>query len=135
MSVKPDKKEAYIKFLKTNKSNDNFPFKQLTQYINDVNLNVNDMAEVEDINEIDLLNNIRNRYLKNQIFTFVGATIIVINPFQKIEGTFGETVIDEYVEVSAYISFTFTSIVLQKNCKYQRKKRSSHLQLCYDLNQ
>jgi len=77
-----------------------YNFNLLTQYLNDPSINVTDMAEVEDINEIDLLNNIRNRYFKNEIFTAVGTTLIVINPFQKLKGVFGEEVLNDYLEAS-----------------------------------
>ncbi len=69
------------------------------------------MAEVEDINEIDLLNNIRNRYFQNKIFTSVGSTLIVINPFQKIQGSFGEEVLDEYIEVNYRSCILFTIMI------------------------
>jgi myosin heavy subunit len=58
------------------------------------------MAEVEDINEIDLLNNIRNRYIRKQIFTNVGTTLIVINPFEHIEGIFGNSIIEDFLKIS-----------------------------------
>lgn len=69
------------------------------QFINDLNLNVNDMAAVEDINEVDLLNNLKNRFFQKNIFTNVGPTLIVMNPYQKIEGIIGEEVIDNFMKV------------------------------------
>jgi len=61
------------------------------------------MAEVEDINEIDLLNNIRNRYFRNEIYTAVGNTLIVTNPMQSISGVLGEDVLNDYIEVFCLI--------------------------------
>ena len=48
------------------------------------------MAEVSPINTCDLLNNIHNRYDKDVIFTNVGETLIVVNPYQMIPGLYAE---------------------------------------------
>ena len=69
-------------------------------YINDVDIHVNDMATVEDINEVDLLNNLKNRFLQKQIFTNVGPTLIIMNPYQIIDGAFGEKIINDFLKVN-----------------------------------
>lgn len=48
------------------------------------------MAEVSPINTKDLLCNIRNRYIKDLIFTNVGETLIIVNPYRIIEGLYTE---------------------------------------------
>ena len=70
------------------------------QFINDPKLNAHDMAAVEDINEVDLLNNLKNRFFEKQIFTNVGSTLIVMNPYEAIPGVFGEDKIDGWIKVS-----------------------------------
>lgn len=74
-------------------------YERTMQYINDTRINVNDMAAVEDINEVDLLNNLKNRFIKKNIFTNVGPTLIIINPYQKIEGVFSEEIIEKWINV------------------------------------
>lgn len=48
------------------------------------------MAEVSPINTKDLLTNIKNRYEKDLIFTNVGETLIITNPYQIIPGLYTE---------------------------------------------
>lgn len=42
------------------------------------------MVNMEIINDIELLMNLRVRYSKNLIFTYVGPTLLVVNPFQAL---------------------------------------------------
>ena len=53
-------------------------------------INVSDMAAVSPINTKDLLTNIKNRYNENEIFTNVGETLIITNPYQIIPGLYTE---------------------------------------------
>ncbi len=78
-------------------------------FINDVGICVNDMAAVEDINEVDLLNNLKNRFLQKLLFTNVGPTLIIMNPYQKIDGAFGDKIIDEFLKVKDLITFSSIS--------------------------
>jgi len=63
-------------------------------------INVNDMAEVSPINTKDLLTNIKNRYNQNIIFTNVGETLIITNPYQIIPGLYTEEKMQEIVDYS-----------------------------------
>ena len=40
------------------------------------------MAETKDINEVDLLYNLKNRLNEDKTFTNVGPTLIIVNPFK-----------------------------------------------------
>lgn len=42
------------------------------------------MVDMENLNEAELLYNIQRRYEKNAIYTYVGPTLLVVNPYQKI---------------------------------------------------
>ena len=44
------------------------------------------MAEVSPFNIKDLLTNIQNKYNEDSIFTNVGETLIITNPYQIIPG-------------------------------------------------
>ena len=55
------------------------------------------MAEVSPINTKDLLTNIQNRYNKDLIFTNVGETLIITNPYQIIPGLYTEEKMQEIV--------------------------------------
>lgn len=56
----------------------------------------NDMVDMENLNEAELLYNIKNRYEKNEIFTYVGPTLLVVNPYQNIPGLIGEECLNNY---------------------------------------
>ena len=56
------------------------------------------MAEVSPINTKDLLTNIQNRYEKDLIFTNVGETLIITNPYQIIPGLYTEEKMQEIID-------------------------------------
>jgi myosin heavy subunit len=58
------------------------------------------MAKVNSINQVDLLNNILNRFKSNQIFTNVGKTLIVVNPYRQITNAFTQDTMNIFIEES-----------------------------------
>ena len=56
------------------------------------------MAEVSPINTKDLLTNIQNRYNEDSIFTNVGETLIITNPYQIIPGLYTEDKMQEIID-------------------------------------
>lgn len=56
------------------------------------------MAEVSPINTKDLLANIQNRYNADSIFTNVGETLIITNPYQIIPGLYTEDKMREIID-------------------------------------
>ena len=56
------------------------------------------MANTKDINEIDLLFNLKNRLKEKKTFTNVGPTLIIVNPFFFIENIYNEKMIEYYIE-------------------------------------
>lgn len=44
----------------------------------------NDMVDMENLNEAELLHNVRLRYELNKIFTYVGPTLLAVNPYMSI---------------------------------------------------
>ena len=64
-------------------------FNETLQIINGEKINVEDMAATKDINEVDLLYNLKNRLNADETFTNVGPTLIIVNPFKNIEGVYG----------------------------------------------
>lgn len=47
-----------------------------------------DMCNMDILNEPEILNNLVERYKKNKIFTFIGPTLIVVNPYRVIQEYF-----------------------------------------------
>jgi myosin heavy subunit len=50
--------------------------------------NYNDMVDMPVLNEPELLTNLMIRLKEKQIFTFVGFSLIVVNPYCTIESNF-----------------------------------------------
>jgi myosin heavy subunit len=94
-----------VRYISTTRPVEKVKFEKTVPFINDNTINVNDMASIEDINEVDLLNNLKNRFHSKEIFTNVGPTLIITNPYQKIEKAFGEEVIEEYIKVIYTLNF------------------------------
>ncbi len=57
-----------------------------------------DMVNMEIINDAELLVNLAIRYKKHLIFTYVGPTLLAVNPFQKLQGYFEDDVKKRYIE-------------------------------------
>ena len=56
------------------------------------------MAATKDINEVDLLYNLKNRLKQDKTFTNVGPTLIIVNPFKGIKDVYGPEKIEYYIE-------------------------------------
>ena len=57
---------------------------------------VSDMVDLEELNEPELLWNIKRRYDNDLIFTLCGPTLLIINPYRKIEALLTDSVLHEY---------------------------------------
>ena len=73
-------------------------FNETLQIINGENINVEDMAATKDINEVDLLYNLKNRLNLDKTFTNVGPTLIIVNPFKNIKGEYGPEKIEYFLD-------------------------------------
>ena len=52
------------------------------------------MVDMEVLNDAELMENVRKRFMKDLIFTFVGPTLLVVNPFKSISGMDEKTRMD-----------------------------------------
>ena len=55
-----------------------------------------DMVDMENLSEAELLNNLRIRFLDDMIYTYVGPTLIVLNPYKRIDKLLIPTVLSSY---------------------------------------
>ena len=46
------------------------------------------MVDLEELNEPELLYNLKRRYFRDHIFTYCGPTLVIINPYAFIEELF-----------------------------------------------
>ena len=78
---------------------------KLSRICQNDSINVSDMAQVSPINTKDLLTNIKNRYNEDEIFTNVGETLIITNPYQIIPGLYTEEKMQEIIDYCKENSF------------------------------
>ncbi len=59
-----------------------------------------DLVNISVLNEPELLSNLKMRFVKEKIFTYVGHTLIIINPYKEIAQLFNEEVTLTYKQVA-----------------------------------
>ena len=64
----------------------NFPIHiaKTLEYSESAEHGIADMVEIDELNSASLLYNLKNRYAKDEIYTYVGPILLVLNPFKKI---------------------------------------------------
>ena len=75
-----------------------------------------DMMDLNELNHSTLLYNLRQRYLRNEIFTFVGPTLLIINPFKPLRHLLTDEVAKEYF-----------SIITWENMLQRKKELAPHI--------
>lgn len=69
------------------------------EYSDSAEKGIPDMIDMNELNHATLLVNMKKRYDRDEIFTFVGPTLLIINPFKKIPGLYGEDIVDQYMSI------------------------------------
>lgn len=77
---------------------------------------INDMIDMNELNHATLLFNMKKRYIRDDINTFVGPTLLIINPFKAIPKLSGEEVIERYM-----------SIITADNMLQRKKELEPHI--------
>jgi myosin heavy subunit len=57
------------------------------------------MVEIDELNPASILYNLMTRYRRDEIYTYVGPILLVLNPFKAIEGINDEENRLRYVEI------------------------------------
>jgi myosin heavy subunit len=57
---------------------------------------VEDILKLKDFSEMSLLHTLRQRYLRNEVYTFVGSILISINPYKRISGLYDDASMANY---------------------------------------
>lgn len=74
---------------------------RIIKKLNPDNINIDDVANHNtEINQVDLIFNIKNRFNKDQIFTNVGKSLIIVNPFMQIQKIFSVEMMNFFINVS-----------------------------------
>uniref|UniRef100_A0A3B5B5A8 Unconventional myosin-VI n=1 Tax=Stegastes partitus TaxID=144197 RepID=A0A3B5B5A8_9TELE len=72
------------------------PMSQVFPAEDDVNKHVDDNCSLMYLNEATLLNNVRVRYIKDHIYTYVANILIAVNPYYDIPKLYGPDAIKSY---------------------------------------
>lgn len=57
---------------------------------------VADLVLLDDINENEILKNLKARHAKDSIYTYIGSVLLSMNPFKEISGLYNEKMIEKY---------------------------------------
>jgi myosin heavy subunit len=61
---------------------------------------VDDLINIRVLNEPELIWCLGERFRKNKIYTFIGHTLLAMNPFKDLEHIYNESVIKNYQELA-----------------------------------
>ena len=76
------------------------PLKDTLEFSEMANSGIADMVEIDELNPASLLYNLMTRYKRDEIYTYVGPILLVLNPFKKIEHLGLESTRLKYVEIT-----------------------------------
>ena len=77
-------------------NNESIQYSNTLPFYNDININIDDLSLADDINEMDILNNILNRYYSKIYFTNIGDILLYLNPYINKEQTFSDKILFLY---------------------------------------
>ena len=89
-------KDCRINELK--KQNFPIPINKTLEYSSLAEQGIADMVEIDELNSASLLYNLGNRYAKDEIYTYVGPILLMLNPFKLIPGSVGPDLRNKYRE-------------------------------------
>ena len=57
-----------------------------------------DMSHLADLHEGAILYNVKLRFDKGDIYTYIGSILSAVNPYKSLEGLYDDSVLDQYKE-------------------------------------
>ena len=60
---------------------------------------ISDMIEIDELNHATILWNLHQRYFKDDIYTYVGPTLLAVNPFMALDAKYPPSVIEDYKQI------------------------------------
>ena len=64
-----------------------------------MNTTIDDMIVMNDLTKDSLLNNLKSRYEKNVIYTYIGGILIAVNPYQVLPDLFSFEQVHTYSQI------------------------------------
>ena len=81
----------------------NIPFAKTLPIYNAATINTNDMQTIPNLTEVDLLNNLSNRLTVSKTsFTYVGNTLLIVNPYHKDDSIYTNAQIEKYIQLHKF---------------------------------
>lgn len=90
------KTKAKVKYISDSRPSEEVRIEQLMERSEERKSGVEDMVDLECLNDAELLINLQRRFENKQIFTYVGPTLLVVNPYEQIPGVFTEETLKKY---------------------------------------
>ena len=75
---------------------DVYKLTQVTKVSDNDEEGVDDILQLRDFSEMSLIHTLRVRYLRDEIYTFVGPILVSLNPYKYIKGIYSEDAMVEY---------------------------------------
>ena len=60
-----------------------------------------DMVEIDELNHATLLYNLQVRYMRDEIYTYVGPILLAMNPFKDVSQLYTEQLVEDYKKIIA----------------------------------
>lgn len=99
ISVDIPKKIAKLKYTSESKGPEEISIDILLQRNEDKQETYDDMVNLECLNDAELLINLQKRFEKKLIFTYVGPTLLVVNPYQLFPELFNPETLSNYQKI------------------------------------
>lgn len=95
-SLDPSKTKAKIKYIAESKGPEDVSIEQIMERSDEKKNLVDDMVNLECLNDAELLINLQRRFENKLIFTYVGPTLLVVNPYEQLPHLFSVENLKKY---------------------------------------
>lgn len=95
-SLDPTKTKVKVKYIAENKAPEDVKLEVILERAEEKKESVEDMVDLECLNDAELLINLQKRFESKMIFTYVGPTLLVVNPYELFQELFSPANLDRY---------------------------------------
>lgn len=92
----PAKTKVKVKYIADNKPPEDVKLEHVSERAEERKESVDDMVNLECLNDAELLINLQKRFEDKMIFTYVGPTLLVVNPYQLFPELFSPVNLERY---------------------------------------
>ena len=92
----PAKTKIRVKYISESKGPDEVKLDAVLERSEERKAGVEDLVNLECLNDAELLINLQKRFENHEIFTYVGPTLLVVNPYETFANLFSAENLDKY---------------------------------------